>query len=691
MSRYFQLGLLTIVVAFLFYTEAFAIPNGDNNATTNSTHAINSNNLNHIQVPPVQIMKDKHGNPLDGRGIKVAVIDSGFDKLHLAGNQIKETWDFTHLASPGEHGTVVTQALLGVAPKVDLYLYKVKTGKDLSDAVKRAIHNKVDIINYSRGGECTEGIVEINSATKAGIVVINAVGNDKRSLDVDPLASSPSIITVGATTIDVQKVARYSNYGINPLTFEIKPDVVAPGTCVFGKIEMDGTSFSAPYVAGAAALMKQMHPEWTVEQIKSALATTAMQIEERSPSAFLSQGSGLINVGKAIMTSTFIHPIHLSVNPESKEAPISITNQSDHQREYTVTWEGEQGVFINLPCSVKVPSKETYELTLKVGNVFLPGRITISSGEERWSVPVISAVVMRTNGGTEFLACSQDGKRIISGYHSELQVWEGSQIISKIEVKDWIGYFRVNSDGTRIAISNSKANKIQVWNALTGQLISEMKVDGGRFGNLVRCLAFSQDGKQIISGSERNGLDNGKVQIWEAQSGQLISTIYLEPEHDVTRVAFSQNGRIIFSSRDPFRQNHYHVWDTSIGESYSTIAVGQGRQGSSIATSADGTRLVASCSYPNGEIKVWDTLTNKLLLKINIGDTKIKSVAISSDGERIFSFSEDMKVQIWDAQTGSLIRVITLGTWAWTVAFSSDGTLFVSTYNGQIHMAKCLD
>src|SRR5204863_497257 len=75
----------------------------------------------------------------------------------------------------------------------------------------------------------------------------------------------------------------FSSIGPTPLSLRMKPDVAAPGVDVTSSVPQregawavfSGTSMAAPHVAGAAALLRQRHPAWTVEQIKSALVQTA--------------------------------------------------------------------------------------------------------------------------------------------------------------------------------------------------------------------------------------------------------------------------------------------------------------------------------------------------------------------------------------------------------------------------------
>ena len=103
----------------------------------------------------------------------------------------------------------------------------------------------------------------------------------------------------------------FTSSGLTPFGHALKPDVTAPGAQVLSSTlpefagdqfaVLDGTSFSAPHVAGVAALLTQRHPSWTPQQMKSALMSTAgpalattSQTEEAS---VLVEGAGLVNVG----------------------------------------------------------------------------------------------------------------------------------------------------------------------------------------------------------------------------------------------------------------------------------------------------------------------------------------------------------------------------------------------------------
>ncbi|MGD8627170.1 MAG: S8 family serine peptidase, partial [Anaerolineae bacterium] len=105
------------------------------------------------------------------------------------------------------------------------------------------------------------------------------------------------------------------------LDLDLKPDVAAPGVNILsadvpGPYGLKGgTSQAAPHVAGAAALLCQMHPDWTPAQVKSALMSTASQtvldLDEETVADVLTQGAGRIDLSVAGDPGlTFDHPSH---------------------------------------------------------------------------------------------------------------------------------------------------------------------------------------------------------------------------------------------------------------------------------------------------------------------------------------------------------------------------------------------
>jgi minor extracellular serine protease Vpr len=150
----------------------------------------------------------------------------------------------------------------------------------------------------------------------------------------------------------------------NRILTEVKPDVVAPGVNVYSSILMtscstppcfaffQGTSMATPHVAGAAALLKQLHPNWSPLQIKSALENTAKRpVGSSTNNAPLTnpmfQGGGRINLASVTQITATINAANsanlgygrLSVTEDVGTVPLPVTVQSvtGAPTTYTVT------------------------------------------------------------------------------------------------------------------------------------------------------------------------------------------------------------------------------------------------------------------------------------------------------------------------------------------------------------------
>lgn len=121
-------------------------------------------------------------------------------------------------------------------------------------------------------------------------------------------------------------VAPFSSRGPVTGSLGLKPDIAAPGTGIYlagetydpngalysstGYVFGDGTSFAAPIVAGAAALVKQAHPAMSAVSIRSSVINTATQdvTENGSPASVLAVGAGKLNAAAAINNNLIISP-----------------------------------------------------------------------------------------------------------------------------------------------------------------------------------------------------------------------------------------------------------------------------------------------------------------------------------------------------------------------------------------------
>ena len=117
------------------------------------------------------------------------------------------------------------------------------------------------------------------------------------------------------------EIAGFSSAGPTPLSLRMKPDVTAPGVDVLSSVprreglwaSFSGTSMAAPHVAGAAALLHQRHPSWTVQQIKSALVQTGEPVFIGGGEAETTrEGGGTVDLVHADAPLLFASPTGIS-------------------------------------------------------------------------------------------------------------------------------------------------------------------------------------------------------------------------------------------------------------------------------------------------------------------------------------------------------------------------------------------
>jgi minor extracellular serine protease Vpr len=178
-------------------------------------------------------------------------------------------------------------------------------------------------------------------------------------------------------------LADFSSRGPVTETWEIKPDVVAPGVSIHstvprGYLALQGTSMAAPHVAGACALIKQAHPDWTPDQVKAALMNTAKKLKSEDNKEYKpnEQGAGRIQLKEAIKAESLIYPSSLAFGlfqkqdkRTQKQIKITLDNQSSEGKTYHFnTPTNQEGLQWKLPQTVflKAKQKKKVEITLDI-------------------------------------------------------------------------------------------------------------------------------------------------------------------------------------------------------------------------------------------------------------------------------------------------------------------------------------
>jgi subtilisin family serine protease len=278
--------------------------------------------------------------------------------------------------------------LNGVAPDAKLYAYKVLDAygsgywSDVIAGIERAVDpNKdgdfsdhADIMSLSLGSECGEYSSEcgpddavsqaIDNAVSNGVIAIIAAGNSGPGFEtIGSPGTARKAITVGASN-KWDGLADFSSKG--PVIWKdiqgnekylIKPDIVAPGYEICSAqydsawndrkcfdnnhVAISGTSMATPHVAGAVALLKQAHPDWTPEQIKSQLQNTAKDIFESEDSSkkLFSYGYGRLDILNAVVKKTPVLDLEININKGLGIINLTYKADGDDLKNYSIIYK----------------------------------------------------------------------------------------------------------------------------------------------------------------------------------------------------------------------------------------------------------------------------------------------------------------------------------------------------------------
>ena len=268
-----------------------------------------------------------------GKGIRVAVFDTGVKKNHPHFEDVEERTNWTDEPSLGDglgHGSFVagiiasSKECLGFAPEASIFTYRVFTDGQVSftswflEAINYAIFRDMDILNLSIGGPDHLDIPfyeKVRELAAHQVVVVSAIGNDGPLWGtLNSPADQPSVLGVGGVD-NYFDMASFASRGMT--TWElpegygrVKPDVVSfaaglRGSAINGGCRrLGGTSVASPVIAGAVTLLASVFPKEkrkalinpaTIKQIIVESAVP-IKVEGKHTASIYEQGAGLLNL-----------------------------------------------------------------------------------------------------------------------------------------------------------------------------------------------------------------------------------------------------------------------------------------------------------------------------------------------------------------------------------------------------------
>ena len=303
-------------------------------------HVTTLNESTHV-IEALEAQQDLGAN---GRGVKVAILDTGIDKNHpaLLGKVVDEISTAAQpITVPGLHATHVAGIVAsndvvfrGIAPQAELVNIKVLdsagfgTPTSVIQGLEQAVRRGALVASLSLGWSetlmgwfCNNADCVLcqaaDNAVRLGVTVVVAAGNEGTAGARPPFAirhpgAARKVVTVGA--VDKAKVlAAFSSTGpgsgrLSPATSIrlTKPDVSAPGVNIVSAVlgggfaALSGTSMATPHVSGVAAMILQRNVMLTPTMVKKILEDTCEPLEH-TPNEV---GYGLVNAYAAAMRAS---------------------------------------------------------------------------------------------------------------------------------------------------------------------------------------------------------------------------------------------------------------------------------------------------------------------------------------------------------------------------------------------------
>ncbi|MGL5378353.1 S8 family serine peptidase [Clostridium sp.] len=376
----------------------------------------------------------------------------GADALNIAGEVILKDLEVSFNEYDGKEYEFV---YCGIGTPEDF------EGKDLTGKV--AVIDRGDIalvdksINAKENGAVLTILVNTSDDTRVPylgeMIATNTIAVQKTV--GDQLKNNPNAkISVGKTGEELIKgdeLTDFSSVGPVKGTYDIRPDLIAPGSQVFSTVpeyindrnddvdnyaaayqRMSGTSMAAPHVAGIAALILQANPEYTPEDVKAAMMNTSEHLHRKDGVSYSVHeiGAGRVNPVEAVKEKVSFKATYDVLAGENKETienvtgmlsyaklvidneggaektiPVTVENNTSEAKTYSIQVEysdsprakdaAKNGVNLTLPTEVTVEANgtATFDVTINVpatvqlGNYEGYIHINDTNGDEDYQLP----------------------------------------------------------------------------------------------------------------------------------------------------------------------------------------------------------------------------------------------------------------------------------------------------------------
>jgi WD40 repeat protein/transcriptional regulator with XRE-family HTH domain len=263
------------------------------------------------------------------------------------------------------------------------------------------------------------------------------------------------------------------------------------------------------------------------------------------------------------------------------------------------------------------------------------------------------------------VAYSADGKRIASAAGDRTaRIWDaetGDELLTLVHPAQ-VGKVIFSPDGAQVA-TGAADGLVRLWDVELGQEL--LTITGAKATNApdprIVFIAFSPDGKLLAT----VGKGEGQLKFWDPASGTELFGISDPAWLDVApgtnlvprSIAFSSNGTKLAISliSNGIDLGRIEIWDTAARQKLQTLE-GHLDLAYPISFNPDGTRIIAPLGPDTPNPTIWDVASGDLLFTLR---EPVNTIIYSADGKRLLSASVGGIAKVFDAETGDLLLSLT--------------------------------
>jgi WD40 repeat protein len=285
---------------------------------------------------------------------------------------------------------------------------------------------------------------------------------------------------------------------------------------------------------------------------------------------------------------------------------------------------------------------------------------------------------LRHSAEVKAVTFSHNGKVVISvgrdlgcDRDRSIYFWEadtGKRIRAvKVEGETWITSV-VACPGRDIVASGTLYGSIDLWEISSGKHLFRMRLD--KELNAIQALAFSPDGKFLVSGSE-----DGTVCLWTTATGTKDRVLGKHSD-GVGSLAFSPDNKQLASGG---KDKRIKLWNLSSGKLFRELPE-QVDNVTGLAFCPDGKRFISG--YERNAPQIWDVASWRMIEQVGKSEAQAGCFALSPTGKVLATGAQD-GVYLWDVNSGKQIRVLKsqFTRPVYSLAFGPDGKMLASLHN----------